>query len=139
MQPLYEVTLIRPWHWGIAVVSAMGAELPRLLSGALVTASPDALVIKVRHAQDTDADVFEGDLAWATASVRVRSLTRFESEEPALHEGTLRLPGGRLTIGDADSEVTVSGLDETNRVRVSVVAEDGVSATEVVIDMAPAL
>lgn len=63
MQPLYEVTLSHPWHWGIAIVSAPGAAVPDALDQSLVTATPEALVIKVRHAQDVDAEVFEGESA----------------------------------------------------------------------------
>jgi len=136
MQPLCEVTLTRPWHWGIAIVSAPGAELPELLSNSPLTVTPDAVVIKVRHAQDIDAEVFEGDWDWATATILVRSLAGFERPgEPAIYDGTLRLPGGRLAIGDADSEVVINDLDEMIRVRVAVLATDGLNATDVRIEL----
>ena len=81
--------------------------MPETLGDSLVTATAEALVIKVRHAQDIDAEVFEGDWDWATATIPVRPLAEFEdSAEPVIYEGVLRLPDGRLAIGDADSEVT---------------------------------
>lgn len=119
------------------MVSAPGAELP-VLSDSPLTVALDAVVIKVRHAQDIDAEVFEGDWDWATATIRVRSLTGFEEPgEPALYDGTLRLPGGRLAIGDADSEVVINDLDEMTRIRVAVLATDGLNTTDVRIDLAP--
>jgi len=82
----------RPWHWGIAIVSTPGAGAPDSLDQSLVTATPEAIVIEVRHAQDIEADVPEGDWHWATATIRVRSLTEFEDTvEPVVYEGVLRL------------------------------------------------
>jgi hypothetical protein len=139
MQPLYEVTLTRPWHWGIAIVSAVGAEVPESLSGVFATTSQDALVLRVRHAQDIDAEVFEGNWDWATATLRVRSLTDFDADDAPVHQGVLRLPGGRLMIGDADSEVTVNDLNENTRIRVYLDAEDGQGPTAIRIDLAPSI
>jgi hypothetical protein len=52
MQPLYEVTVSRPSHWSIAIVSEPGAAVPDALDDSLVTAASEALAIKVRHAQE---------------------------------------------------------------------------------------
>ena len=137
VQPFYEVTLSRPWHWGIAIVSATGAAVPESLEESLVTATSEALVIKVRHAQDIEADRFEGEWDWATATIRVRSLTNFEDlDEPVAYEGVLRLPEGRMAIGDADSEVTLNDLNEATRVRVYA-SDQQAGATDVRIDLAP--
>jgi hypothetical protein len=78
MQPIYEVTLSRPWHWGIAIVSAPGAAVPETLADSLVTATAEALVIKVRHAQDIEAEVFEDDWQWSTSTIRVRYVADLE-------------------------------------------------------------
>jgi hypothetical protein len=138
MQPLYEVTVSRPWHWGIAIVSAPGAAVPESLDQSPVAATPEALVIKVRHAQDVDAEVFEGDWNWATATLRVRSLIDFDNTaEPVIYEGLLRLPDGRLTIGDADSEVVLSDLNEQTRVRICEADSSDFEAAYVRIDLAP--
>jgi hypothetical protein len=77
VQPLYEVALSRPWHWGLAILSAPGAAVPESMDQSLVTATLEALVIKVRHAQDVDTEVLEGDWDWATATIRVRNLTNW--------------------------------------------------------------
>jgi hypothetical protein len=64
-------------------------------------------------------EVFEGDWDWATATIRPRSLSTFgDTERPAIYEGPLHLPDGRLVLGDADSEVTLDGLDERTQVRI---------------------
>lgn len=138
MQPLFEVTLTRPWHWGIAIMSAPGAAVPETLEPSLVTATPDALVIKVKHAQDIEAEVFEGDWDWATASIQVRSLTDFKpADESVAFEGLLRLPAGELTIGDANSEVRLNDLSNPSRVRVYATDTSDAGAASVRIDIAP--
>jgi len=138
MQPLYEVTIARPWHWGIAIVSAPGAAVPETPYLSLVTATSDALVIKVRHAQDIEAEVFEGDWDWATASIHVRSLIDFDQvQESVAFEGLLQLPTGELTIGDADSEVTLNDLSNPSQVRVYATNDSGAGAASVHIDVAP--
>ncbi|TCO44928.1 hypothetical protein EV646_109100 [Kribbella antiqua] len=138
MQPYYEVSLIRPWHWGIAILSAVDAAVPESLGESRVTSTSECLVIQVRHAQDIEAAVFEGDWDWATAAVHLRSVPDFE--EPTgtvLYEGLLALPDGRLSVGDADSQVIVTDLPTQTRVRVQTddLAEYGVSAVQV--DLAP--
>ena len=83
-----------------------------------MTSGPGCLVVKVRHAQDIEAEVFEGDWDWATATIRVRSLTDFdEPDGVVLFEGVLDLPDGCLSVGDGDSEVTVNDLSVRSRVR----------------------
>jgi hypothetical protein len=135
---LYEVTVSRPWHWGIAIVSTPGAEVPHSLDESLVTATPEAIVIKVRHAQDVDVDMFEGDWDWATATVRVRSLAELEDTvEPVAYQGLLRLTNGQLVIGDADSEVTLNDLDTLTRVRVAATGASSSHPTDIRIDLAP--
>jgi hypothetical protein len=79
--------------------------VPDVLDDAPVTASADALVTRVRHAQDIDGKAFECERDWAPASIRVRHLNGFEdTAESVTYAGALRLPDGRLAIGDADSE-----------------------------------
>jgi hypothetical protein len=138
MQPLYEVTLERAWHWGIAIVSAPGAHVPDSVDESLVTSGSGSLVIKVRHAQDVEAETFEGDWDWATATVHVRSLVDLEhTGGEVLYEGTLALADGQLAVGDADCEMTVNDLPAQARIRVH--AEDASEAalSEVWLDLVP--
>lgn len=139
MQPFFDVSVSRPWHWGIAILSAPKAAVPEHLNDGLVTATKDCLVLRVRHAQDIDADRFEGDWDWATATIRVRSLASFEAdaEEPVL-VAQLHLPSGLLAIGDADSEVLLNDLDERTEVRVYA-DSDTAGATAVRVDLAAAM
>jgi hypothetical protein len=112
--------------------------VPEVPGQGVVTASSDALVVKVRHAQDIDAEAFEGDWDWATATVVVRSLTAFaEDAEDPVYDGVLVLPDGRLSVGDADSDVTLTDLSHRSRVQVHVPVFHGGQAASVRIDLAP--
>lgn len=138
MQPLFEVTVTRPWHWGIAIASAPGAAVPETLEASLVTATADALVVKVKHAQDIEGEVFEGDWDWATASIHVRSLSEFNpADESFAFQGLLLLPTGELTTGDADGEMRLNDLSNPSRVRVYVNDATDAGAASVRIDIAP--
>ena len=138
MQPLLEVTITRPWHWGVAVISAPSAVLPDGIGNKSFVASPDALVITVRHAQDVDAEPFEGDWALGVASLHVRSLAGFEDVAgPAVYDGVLDLPESRLQVGDADSYLTIDHLWNRTRVRVYGDLQAAPGATSVQIDLAP--
>ena len=44
MQPLAEVTLTRPWHWGIAVLGDPVAEVPSDLRGGVVAVGQGVVV-----------------------------------------------------------------------------------------------
>ena len=138
MQPLLELTITRPWHWGIAVIAAPSAVLPDGIGEKPFVTSPGALVITVRHAQDFDAAHLEGDLDFAVASVHVRSLGGFQDVAgAAVYDGVLDLPESRLQVGDADSYVTINDLWTRTRVRVYGDLEAAPGATLVQIDLAP--
>ena len=83
MQPLAEVTLTRPWHWGIAVLGDPLAEVPTEFDGRVVATARDVVTLSVRHAQDIEADRFEGDWDWATATIHLRSLVHRGSDGEA--------------------------------------------------------
>lgn len=124
VQPLSEVTLVRPWHWGIAIVADPKGEVPEVLSGQVVTVGSSGLVILVHHAQDIEAEVFEGDRDWATATIHVTTLADAESPPRAvLCDVVLNTPTYRLGIGDADGDVVLP-CPGTGRTRVIVSAEN---------------
>lgn len=138
MQPLNELVLIRPWHWGIAVVGDPAAQVPDLVEGRLVSIGERAVVLIVRHAQDIDNERFEGDWNWATATCHVRTLTEDEARSRSvLCDVVLSTPSHSLSLGDADSEVTVTGLEARTRVVVSAADAEVTSLDEVWIDVVP--
>jgi hypothetical protein len=139
MQPLYEVSVARPWHWGIVIASASTGQLPDGMGTSLVVANSHAVVVKVRHAQDVDLPAFEDDGDWMTAIVHVRSLTEFDQVVGrVLYDGSLSLPDGRLTVGDADHELVVNDLDPETLIRVRTLDVEATGLAEVWLHLCPA-
>ena len=107
-QPLFEITLTRPWHWGIAMIFDPGGDAPDVNPQDLVSLGPSGMVILVRHAQDS-IESFDGDRDWATASLHVRLLVATEPVPRAIAcDAMLQTPSGRLELGDADEYLTIS-------------------------------
>jgi hypothetical protein len=52
-------------------------------------------------------------------------------------DGILRLPDGRLAIGDADSEVILNDLDVATQVRVVALDRSVFGANDIRLDVAP--
>jgi hypothetical protein len=138
VQALSTLTVRRPWHWGIVVLSdpTLGGEIPDVDPGARVSAHGNGIVVLVRHAQDIPS--FDGDFDWAEATATVRHW----SEEPtaelgrtALFQGALATPSGRLWLGDADNGVVISGLTETSVLRVSSPSDELDSPDQIWIDV----
>ena len=124
VQPLSEVTLVRPWHWGIAIVADPKGEVPEVQPEQVVTIGESGLVILVRHAEDIEAEVFENDWEWGTATIHVKTLAEAELTScPVLCDVVLNTPTYRLGIGDADGEVILP-CPGTGRTRLVVSADD---------------
>jgi hypothetical protein len=118
MQPLAEVTLTRPWHWGIAVVGNPVAEVPTDFGGRLVAVGQDVVALSVRHAQDIEADKFEGDWDWATATLHVRSLVQEEAtDRQVLCDTVVATPQETVSLGDADGMVVIPAPSLRTRVK----------------------
>jgi hypothetical protein len=137
MQPLATVTITRPWHWGIVIVSdaELGGQIPDVDPDAPVTANENGLVILVRHAQDVPS--FDGDFEWAETTVALCHRATSPSPNPErtqLFEGTLATPSGRLWIGDADDEVVTSGLSTSSILRISAPLDEVDSPGQIWID-----
>ncbi len=100
MQPLAETTLRRPWHWGVALFGrSLSGEVPDRIEGRSVAVGTDVLAIGVRHAQDIDADRYEGDWEWATATFHVRSLVEAEDAlGEVLCDVVLQIDDERLSL-----------------------------------------
>jgi hypothetical protein len=136
MQPLAEVTLTRPWHWGIAVVGDPVAEVPTDLRGGVFAAGQDVVALKVRHAQDIESDTFEGDFDWATATFHLRSLAK---EEPTarqiLCDTVIATSKETISLGDADGMVVVPAPSLRTRLIVSTDEVDPTGLETVWVDL----
>lgn len=136
MQPLAEVTLTRPWHWGIAVVGNPFAEVPTDFGGRLVAVGQDVVVLSVRHAQDIAADKFEGDWDWATATLHVRSLAQEEAtERQVLCDTVVATPQEKVSLGDADGMVVIPTPSLRTRLIVSTDDVDPTGMERVWVDL----
>jgi len=68
----------------------------------------DVVALKVRHAQDIEADKFEGDWDWATATFYVRSLAQGESTGgQILGDTVIATSQETVSLGDAHGMVVV--------------------------------
>ena len=120
MQPLAEITLTRPWHWGIAVLGDPLAEVPTEFNGLTVATGRDVVTVSVRHAQDIEADKFNGDWDWATATIHLRSLVGEErTERHVLCDTVIATPQETVSIGDADGMVVIAAPSLRTRLIVS--------------------
>lgn len=135
MQPIAEVTFTRPWHWGIAIVGDPAAGVPTELDG-VVAVGRDVVTVSVRHAQDVEAERFEGDWSWATATFHVRSLAQEEAiDRLVLCDVQIATPGQSLALGDADVTVHLPTPGLRTRVVVSADEVDPTGLEHVWIDL----
>lgn len=134
MQPLAEVTLTRPWHWGVAVVGNPVAEVPTDFGGHLIAAGRDVIALSVRHAQDIEAEKFDGE--WATATLYVRSLVQEEgTDRHILCDTIVATSDETVAVGDADGMVVVPSPSLRTRVIVSTDDADPTGLERVWVDL----
>jgi hypothetical protein len=139
VQPLFELAYTRPWHWGIAVLGKPKGSHPELNEAEVVSVGEDAIVISVRHAQDIEAERFEGDWDWVTVTFRLRALTEAEPvERTVVFDGVLATDDARLSLGDADGEIILPCPDRATRVVVSTDEVDRAGLDRVWVDLLPA-
>lgn len=136
MQPLAEVTLKRPWHWGIAVIGDPTVDVPTEFNGQAVATGRDVVTISVRHAQDIDAEKFEGDWDWATATIYVRSLVEEEgTDRQVLCNTVIGTPDETLSLGDADGMLVLPTPGVRTRVVVTAADVDPTWLESVWVDL----
>lgn len=105
---------------GTAVLGDPLAEVPTGFDGRAVAVGRDVVALSVRHAQDIEADKFEGDWDWATATVHVRSLTRAEATARHILCDTVIGTGREVvSLGDADGMLVIPAPGARTRVIVS--------------------
>lgn len=123
MQPLAELSLTGPWHWGVVIVGDPSADVPPDLGDAAVSVGQDVLVLKVRHAQDIAAVRFEGDWEWATATIHVRSLTQPDTtDRRLLCDEVIHARRESISLGDADGMLVIPA--PSTRIRVIVTTQE---------------
>jgi hypothetical protein len=134
-------TIRRPFHWGIVIIVAQDwiGDLPAVDPGIPVSANEGAVIILVRHAQDSDQ--FEGELMkFAEVEVTVRKLDQLPAADDSRREvfrGSITAPTGHITVGDADDWLVVPAHRGANTIAVSVdaqVSRDDLSPEAVQID-----
>lgn len=137
-----EITLVRAWNWGIAILLDVDhGDIPDVDTDSLVTVGDGAIIILVQHSQDSTTYTQDGRLVPATATVHVR--VREVHEQPSrlvACDVVLDTPGNKLSLGDAEDEIVLNGCGRRTRVVVSVDDPDPghLSPDEVWIDLAPA-
>lgn len=138
MQPLAEVTLTRPWHWGIAILGDPLAEVPTEFDGRAVAVGRGVVALSLRHAQDIEADKFEDDWDWATATIHVRSLTQEQAtERHVLCDTVIDTSREVLSLGDADGMVVIPTPSARTRLIVSADEVDPTGLETVWVDLVP--
>jgi hypothetical protein len=113
-----------------------------------VAANDVAVTIAVRHAQDAD-EVETGDdgveyvkFAEATVVARLLDSSPTDDGRRQVFSGVIKVPSGRLSVGDADEDTIVTAHQGDNRVIVSVDGEvpgDDLSPDLIYVDLLPAL
>ncbi|MEV5069603.1 hypothetical protein MRBLMI12_001180 [Microbacterium sp. LMI12-1-1.1] len=104
--------------------AASGALIPDGVAGSLTSANQHGVVALVRHAQDIDSSEETAD--WAETEIVVRLLSAAEAptvDRREVFRGRLHAPSGRLSIGDADSEVIHPAHRGWNELVITVTAD----------------
>jgi hypothetical protein len=136
MQPLAEITLTRPWHWGIAVLGDPRAEVPTDFDKSVVATARDVVALSVRHAQDIEGDRFGGDWDWATATIHLRSLTEADrTERQVLCDLVIATPQETVSLGDADGMLSIPAPSLRTRLIVSADVVDLAGLEKVWVDL----
>lgn len=136
MQPLSETTHTRPWHWGVAFIGEPSEDVPDREAGRVVSANDKGIAIAVQHAQDIDADRFEGDWDWATTTFHVRALA--EAQTVARHvvcDVILPTANEQISLGDADGYLLLPAPSTRTRVIASTDDVDPAGLKQVWIDL----
>ena len=139
MQPILKTSIVRPWHWGIVVLtdSSAAGDLPDVDPKSLVSASEAGLIVLIRHAQDIEI-LSEPDFAEGTVTLTVhQGPAELNPERTAVHTGLLSTPNGSLSVGDADTDVVVPAVPGITNVTVSVTDPADLSPDHIWVDLWP--
>lgn len=130
-----EVTLTRPWHWGVALLGDSTADVPARMGENLLSLGEGIAAIGVRHAQDLDV---EGDGDWATATVHLRASGQAEgTDRHVLCDVVMPTPDKSISLGDVDGFVHLPVPGTRTRVIVSTDQVDPTGLENVWVDLVP--
>lgn len=94
----------RPFWWGILLLLDRDtSEVPQL-SDAVVTVSRTGLAVQVLHAQDVDLTGYDPEEIVPPAEVQVEIQFGAAAPIDVPFSGTIDVPSGVLTVGDAEQE-----------------------------------
>lgn len=118
-----DLRLQRPFGWGVLMlVDAQAHDTALALATGPVAATPTALAIRVRHAQDVELDVHDGESVVPLCTVNVAVAAGPSTDADLAFDGVLDVPSGTLLVGDPDQE---NALDVgPGRYRVQVWLDD---------------
>lgn len=112
------------------------AEVPTEFDGRVVASGRDVVTLSVRHAQDIEADRFEGDWDWATATIHLRSLVREEAtERRVLSDTVIATAQETVSLGDADGMLVIPAPSVRTRLIVSAEEVDPTGLETVWVDL----
>ena len=94
----------RPFWWGLLLVMDRDASDVPSLNDSAVSQSTQGLAVKVLHAQDVDLSGAGPDDVAPPAPVLVDVRIGEHPHTDVLFRGTIDVPSGVLTVGDAEQE-----------------------------------
>jgi hypothetical protein len=94
----------RPFSWGLVLLLDRDtSEIPQL-TDSVVSQSTGGMAVKVLHAQDVDLSGLGADDIVPPAEVEVEIHIGADAPGDVPFSGTIDVPSGVLTVGDADQE-----------------------------------
>lgn len=133
-----DITIVRAWQWGIAIIGDSRGEVPPVEPNSAASIGREAVVLNVRHAQDVviPDDAADDDVIEATATIHVRVLSSaVPSDRPLVCDVTLAVPSGRVSIGDANDEYVIDWAGASVRVVATANELDRTDLDEMWVDL----
>ncbi len=95
---------MRPFSWGLVLLLDRDAtEIPQL-TDSVVSHSTKGMAVKVLHAKDVDLSGLGADDVVPPAEVEVEIHIGTDAPDDVPFSGTIDVPSGVLTVGDAEQE-----------------------------------
>ena len=128
----------RPFGWGILLIGDSAShDVPATESGVVVVATRTVVAVGVRHAQDVDFEPADEEQEGPQFSVTVEVRLGQVAETAAHFDGVIEVPSGRITVGDADRDESLSVTPGRWRMQLALTPEDQPEQVDVWITNAP--